>query len=92
MWLWNPSQSRMRIEKSFKSYLKNQLLKCWKEKWFNIEDVLYAIIFKSKCSWRMNNNYTKKLVIEKLNKITSVSKHHTWSSNINQLVIEYIIN
>jgi hypothetical protein len=50
----------------------------------------------------MNNNYTKKLVIERLSPTTNdfliirgswhVNRYCTWSSNINKLIVELIIN
>jgi hypothetical protein len=38
--------------------------------WFDIVDTLYVIMSKSKhCGWK-NNNYTEKLVIERLSQTT----------------------
>jgi len=92
-------QGGMRLEKSFKSYSNNQGLWCWKQIWFNRVDILHAIISKSKYCWWKDNNYTEKLVIERLSQITydfsniwQLAIHCAWSLNINQSIIELIIN
>jgi len=38
------SQVGMRFEKSFKSYLSNQLLLYREQTWFNIADIFYALM------------------------------------------------
>jgi len=57
---------------------------------------------KPKYYWWRDNNYTEKLVTERLSQTTMtflifkgswhVARHCTWSSNINQLIVELIIN
>jgi hypothetical protein len=42
----------------------------WKLTWFDKADIIYAIISKSKHSWWRDNNYTEKLVTERLSHIT----------------------
>jgi len=54
------------LKRVSKFYLKNQWLECLKIKRFNKAKILQAIMYKSEHSWWRDNNYTKKLVIEKL--------------------------
>jgi hypothetical protein len=42
----------------------------WKLIWFDKADIIHAIISKSKHSWWRDNNYTEKLVTERLSHIT----------------------
>jgi len=42
----------------------------WELTWFDKANILYAIISKSKYSWWINNNYTEKLVTERLSHFT----------------------
>jgi len=37
-------QGGMRFEKSFKSYLNDQWLLCKKQTWFNMADILHALM------------------------------------------------
>jgi hypothetical protein len=60
----------MRFEKSFNFYSKNQWLWYWEQTWFDRVDTSYAIMSKLEYCWWMNNNYTKKLVTEKLSQTT----------------------
>ena len=60
----------MRFEKSFKSYSKNQWLWCWEQTWFDKIDTLCAIMSKFEYCWWRNNNYTEKLVTERLSQTT----------------------
>jgi hypothetical protein len=65
-------------------------------------DTFHALMSKSEHCWWKNNNYTKKLVTERLSEIThdflifeglwQIARHCTWSSNINQSIVELIIN
>jgi hypothetical protein len=56
----------MRFEKSFKSHSNKEWLYCWKQTWFDKVDTLFAIMSKLEHCWRMNKNYTKKLVTSEL--------------------------
>jgi len=56
----------MSFKKSFKILFKESMTIMLKLKRFNKAKILHAIMYKSEHSWWGDNNYTKKLVIEKL--------------------------
>jgi hypothetical protein len=95
-------QGRIRFAKIFKCYSKNQWLWYWEQIWFDRVGILHAIMSRAKHCWWTNNNYTKKLVTERLSQTTydflnilgiiQVGSYCTWSWNINQSIIELIIN
>jgi len=65
-------------------------------------DILHAIISKSKHCWWRDNNYTKKLVTQRLVKscitflifrgLWHVAGYYTWSLNINESIVATIDN
>jgi hypothetical protein len=59
-------QGGIKFEKSFKFYPNNQWLWCWEQIWFDRVNTIHAIMSKSKCCWWRDNNYTEKLVTERL--------------------------
>jgi hypothetical protein len=45
------AQSGMRFKKSFKSYSNDQWLQCCEQIWYDREDILHALMSKSKYLW-----------------------------------------
>jgi hypothetical protein len=64
------------LKKMFKSYLKNQWIWCWEQIWLHIVEIFHVIISKSEYCWWKNNNYTEKLVIERLSQTTYDFPNH----------------
>jgi hypothetical protein len=56
----------MRFEKSFKFYSNDQWLLCREQTWFNMTDILHALML----NWK-DINYTEKLVTERLSQNTN---------------------
>jgi len=56
----------MRFEKSFKFYSNDQWLLCREQTWFNMIDILHALML----NWK-DINYTEKLVTERLSQNTN---------------------
>ena len=56
----------MRFEKSFKFYSNDQWLLCREQTWFNMIDILHALML----NWK-DINYTEKLVTEWLSQNTN---------------------
>jgi hypothetical protein len=56
----------MRFEKSFKFYPNDQWLLCREQTWFNMTDILHALML----NWK-DINYTEKLVTERLSQNTN---------------------
>jgi hypothetical protein len=60
----------MSFEKKIKILLKWSITILLTTNIFDKANILHIIMSKSKYSWWMNNNYTKKLSIEKLSQTT----------------------
>ena len=56
----------MRFEKSFKFYSNDQWLLCREQTWFNMTDILHALML----NWK-DINYTEELVTKRLSQTTN---------------------
>jgi hypothetical protein len=61
----------MRFEKIFKSYSNDQWLLCREQTWFNMVDILHALILNKKIIDEMIFNYTEKPISERLSQTTN---------------------
>jgi len=61
----------MRFENYFKYYLNDQWLLCREQTWFNMTDILHALMLNWNIIWWKDNKYIEKSATEKLSQTTN---------------------